>query len=238
MWSALYGRPGTAESADAHMEIGGNHMGLSDTNESIGRDKDHPTIDRLKIFPDAKGEKMWRQEVHKWQSRRLSPDERKHGPRCNAPDGIYIVTVSERTPPEHFEMAHLLNIASHGTRSSQANGFVPTDNYDSAIAVVNGRVAGGVIADVERCMPRTKRLIARGASSASLPVDHPRYGPVVFDLWVHPSHRRRGIGGQLLEAIAAHFGLTVAKVGYRFPIKRNAVRLLRKMGVRTVEGCD
>jgi GNAT superfamily N-acetyltransferase len=193
----------------------------------------HP---RLEIFPEASGERVWRREVHERQPRKLTRDERQHGPRCNAPDGIYIVTVTEETPPERFEMAHLLNLTSRGARSTKCNGFVPTDNYDSAIAVVSGRVVGGVIADRGRVTHVAKGLGADGRCRKSLPADR-RGCPVIMDLWVHPAHRRKGLGQQLLAAIAGHFGRSVEQVGYRFPISRNAVRLLWSMGLRKVEGC-
>ena len=78
------------------------------------------------------------------------------------PDGIYIVTVSEGTPVERFQIAHLLNLESEGACSTHANGFVPSDNYDSAIAVVDGRIVGGVIADRDRAVPLRGELNAKG----------------------------------------------------------------------------
>jgi GNAT superfamily N-acetyltransferase len=189
----------------------------------------------FKIFPEARGNRVWREEVHQWEPRKLTREERQHGPRYNAPDGIYIVTVSEGTPPEGFEMARLLNLASRGSRSTKANGFVPTGHYDSALAVVSGRVVGGVVADRGRAIWFAGELRADGGCRKSRMADDGG-GPVIMDLWVHPAHRRRGLGRQLLTAVAAHFGRSVEQIGFRFPIRKNAVRLLWSMGLRKVEG--
>jgi GNAT superfamily N-acetyltransferase len=169
-------------------------------------------------------------------ARELSDDERQHGPVCGLPDGIYIVTASAGTPPERFAAAHLLNLASEGDRSSQANGFVPTDNYDSAVAVVEGRIVGGVIADRDRGAHLCVRLKPNGTFQS---VGGPRkLCPIVFDLWVHPTHRRRGLGGQLIRAMATHFGRDVGELGFRVPFSKAAVQLLRAMELSTVLGVD
>lgn len=93
---------------------------------------------QLTVFPEAAGRRVWRDEVHTPLGRKLTPDERQHGPRCSLSEGIYIVTVSEGTSADLFTAACLLNLASQGKRSTHANGFVPTDNYDSAIGARGG----------------------------------------------------------------------------------------------------
>ena len=192
---------------------------------------------QLRIFPEEIGERIRRREVNNWKSRKLTADEHRHGPLCNAPDGIYIVTLSERTPAERFEMAHLLNLASKGTRSTHGNGFVPADLYDSAIAIANGRVVGGAIADRGRTMRKTLELESDGGykSGSASGVE---LRPVVWDLWVHPAHRRKGLGRQLLSAMAEHFECSVEQMGFRFPISKEARLLLWSMGLRKVEGRD
>jgi GNAT superfamily N-acetyltransferase len=189
----------------------------------------------LEVFPEVRGKRVWRREVHEGQPRKLTRDEREHGPLWNAPDGIYIVTVSQGMPAERFEMAHLLNLASQGARSTIANGFVPTHNYDSAIAVANGRVVGGVVADRERATWFAKELTADGRCRKSAAAES-RLCPVIMDLWIHPAHRRRGLGRQLLGTIAGHFSRSVEQLGFWFPIRKNAVLLLWSMGLRRVEG--
>lgn len=192
---------------------------------------------QLRIFPEEIGERTWRHAVDDWKSRKLTADERRHGPLCNAPDGIYIATLSERTPAERFEMAHLLNLASRGTRSTHANGFVPADHYDSAIAIAKGRVVGGAIADRGRTMRKTLELKSDGGykSGSAAGVE---LRPVMWDLWVHPAHRQKGLGRQLLSAMAEHFECSVEQMGFRFPISKKARLLLWSVGLRKVEGRD
>lgn len=61
--------------------------------------------------------------------------------------------------------------------------------------------------------------------------------PVVWNFWVHPVHRRKGLGRQLLEAMAAHFGRQVREMGFWLPISREAVGVLLSMGITEVAGC-
>jgi GNAT superfamily N-acetyltransferase len=188
---------------------------------------------QLAVFPEVSGELVHRPEVNTPPRRKLSREERQLGPSCNLSDGIYIVTVSANTPHERFDAAHLLNLASHGKRSTHANGFIPTDNYDSAVAVVNGRVVGGVIADRERVGHLHVRLRSNSARALSGPR---RLCPIVFDLWVHPAHRRRRLAQQLLLAMASHFRRSVGELGFRVPISTAAVHLLRSMGLTEILG--
>jgi GNAT superfamily N-acetyltransferase len=193
-----------------------------------------PEHSRLTVFPEVQGQRMWRQEVNEGINRRLSREERDLGPVCGLADGIYIVTVSANTPAERFKAAHLLNLASANERSTHGPGFVPTDHYDSAVAIVDRRVVGGVIAARNgACHLRvTLRTQSRPVSVRS------ECRPIVWDLWVHRAHRRKGLGGQLLEAIAAHFSRSVADLGHRLPISRKAVGLLRSMRIEEVLGRD
>ena len=197
----------------------------------------------LTIFHEVAGKRVWRNEVYAGPHRKLSADERRCGPKCKLDDGIYIVTVSDGTPAERFDIAHLLNLASAGKRTTHANGFVPTNNYDSAIAVINNRVVGGIIADSDRAVHLSVRLQANGihkcsALSSSKLATRGRGRPVIWDLWVHPAHRRKGVAEQLLVAMAARFGCIPTGLGFRVPISGGAVRLLRSMGIKEVVGCN
>jgi len=192
----------------------------------------------LTIFPEVAGKRVWRNEGHTWQEKRkLSGEERRCCPHCDLVDGVYIVTVSDGTPPERFDIAHLLNLASQRKRSTQAEGFLPSDNYDSAIAVVNGRVVGGIVADIERAVHLSVRLQANGTCQSSA-LTRVQARAVIFDLWVHPVHRRKGLARQLLMAMAAHFGCSPRKLGFRVPVSREAVQLLRSMGIKEAVGCN
>ncbi len=196
----------------------------------------------LTIFHEVTGKRVWRNDVYAAPRRKLSADERRCGPTCNLDDGIYIVTVSDGTPAERFVIAHLLTLASAGKRTTHANGFVPTDNYDSAIAVLNWRVFGLIIADIDRAIHLNVRLQANGrykssGLSSSKLATRGKVGPVVWDLWVHPAHRRKGVARQLLIAMAAHFVCSASELGFRVPISSGAVRLLRSMSIKEVVGC-
>ena len=177
--------------------------------------------------------------MHAPLARKLTPDERRHGPRFGLLEGIHVVTVSEGTATDLFTAAKLLNLASRGKRSTHANGFVPTANYDSAIAVVNGRVVGGAIADKGRAVHLRAQLHVNGTHRVvgCRPEDRNQPRPVVYDLWVHPAHRRKGLARQLLEALARHFQCSLKELGFRVPISKAAVRLLRSMGLEEVVGC-
>jgi GNAT superfamily N-acetyltransferase len=195
---------------------------------------------QLIVFPNAAGRRVWRKEVHTPVRRKLTPDEYKYGPRCNLPEGIHIVTVSKGTSADLFTAAHLLNLASKGKRTTHANGFVPTDNYDSAIVVVDSRVVGGIIADRGRAIHLRAQLRANGTHKiiACQPDDRNRPQAVIFDLWVHPAHRRKGLARQLVIALAGHFGCSPGELGFRVPISKAAVQLLRSMGLDQVVGCN
>jgi GNAT superfamily N-acetyltransferase len=193
---------------------------------------------QLTVFPEVAGKRAWRTEVHEPPSRELSREDLELGPTCGLQDGIYIVTVSANTPTERFDAAHLLNVAAEAVAphelSTHCNGFVPTGNYDSAIAIVDGRVVGGVIADRWRTVNVRKPLSPKSNSKGV----QSELRPAVWDLWVHPAQRGRGLGRQLLEAIAAHFGRAVPELGFRLPISEKAVALLNSMGIEEVLGCE
>jgi GNAT superfamily N-acetyltransferase len=190
-----------------------------------------PEYPQLAIVPEVPGKRVWRPEVSRGPDRTLSPEEIKLGPTCALPDGIYIVTVSENTPPEYFAAAHLLQrirVIENGTHSPS---FVPLFHYDSAIAVVERRVVGGVVAHTDQVV--NSRLVLE--SGAENPADG-EYRPTVMYLWVHPAHRHGGLGRQLLNAIASHLGRQLAQLGFFFPISDSATGLLRSMGVDEVLG--
>lgn len=186
---------------------------------------------KLTVFPAAPGRRVYRKEVHLPVKRKITSDDRKFGPGVGLPDGIHIVTVSENTRAELFEAASLLSGVSDAYRN-HADGFAPSNNYDSAIAVVGGRVVGGLIAHRNR-----KAYLRQVLGKRSRP-GHAgnEFRPVVWYMWAHPAHRRKGLGRQLLEAIADHFGRAVGELGFRLPISEEMDGLLRKMGIKEVAG--
>ena len=192
---------------------------------------------QLTVFPGMPGEKVWRSDVYNGPQGTLTHDERQLGPRYDLPNGIYIVTVSEGTPTERFEIATLLDQAYAEERTTQGPSFVPITNYDSAVAVVNGRVVGGIVAaDVVKAFFVNVRvqLSARGTYEEAGIKGHWRMG--VNDLWVHRAHQRKGLARQLLAAMADHLGCSVGELCFRLPINKAAVRVLWSLGLRQVEG--
>lgn len=190
---------------------------------------------QLAMFAEVPGNRVWKRDVHGSPGGQVSQDEKQRGPVSELADGIYVVTVSENTPPERFRAAHRLNLVSEPDRRKQctlAGGFLPGDSHDTAIAVVNSRIVGGIVADRGRaCFWR------QALSDKSSPVSVGYQSrPCVMYIWVHPKHRRMGIGRQLQEAIAAHFDRKVSDLGHWFPIKPKAKQLLRSMGIEEVFG--
>jgi hypothetical protein len=68
-------------------------------------------------------------------------------------------------------------------------------------------------------------------------LQHRGFSPAILSIWVHPFRRRQHVGGQLVRAIAGHFGLTPEQVGYRLPLSREAVGMALSLGLREVIGC-
>jgi GNAT superfamily N-acetyltransferase len=203
------------------------------THRDHRRKAEHDRASQLTVFPEAPGRRVWRKEVHLPLERELTADDRERGPKVDLPDGIHIVTVSENTPARLFEAAHLLTAVSEAW-INHADGFVPSDRYDSAIAVVRGRVVGGLIAG--RNLPTHLRRVLGDPSGQTAAESQNR--PVIWYVWVHPAHRRKRLARQLLEATASHFRRRVAEMGFRLPIFEGAEAVLLSMGIKEVAGCQ
>jgi len=171
---------------------------------------------QLPIFPEVPGERVWRPEVHRSPTKKLSQDEIERGPKCELPDGIHILTVSANTPAELFDAAQGLNMVSPTALRNHNDGFLPSGNYDSAIAVVRGRVIGGLIADRGRVVTGRPRLGGRPGPS---PIT-PGLRPVVLNVWVHKAHRHKGVERRLLEGAASHFSVEVGSLALRPYMRR------------------
>lgn len=206
-------------------------------------------IAQLRILPEKAGERIFRDEVDTAPDWEMDADERKVGPRTTFPDGIYIVTVSENTPGEWIDLSWRATIAGGKQHPNQNLDFLPADNYDSAIAVYNGRVVGGALASLERkaqyrWRPTLKtdgtaysyeELTGEAETPASCPpVYDPTlqpFRPTVLTIWVHQKYRRLGIGRQLVTALAEHFNRPVDQIGIRLPLWSESVRMIRAMGL-------
>lgn len=197
----------------------------------------------LPVFPACGPDRVWRIEVNqrpKWSS---SASDRALGARVNLADGIYIVTVSEKTPAEWIHLAYKVSDIASGQHPESS--FLPGDNYDSAIAVHESRTAGAVLARTEwRCPYHwvvslkpdgTPYDLGEFPSGALIPrTTGDQFVPTIMTLWVHPAHRRKGIGRQLVAAIAQHFGLAIDQIGFRLPLWKESVHMVEAMGLSKI----
>jgi hypothetical protein len=205
------------------------------------------------IFAHPEGIRGRRDAVNEPIAWRPDGDEEQLGPRTDFSDGIYIVTVGEHTPDEWIRLARKATIASH--RQHPGPDFLPGDNYDSAVAVRCNRVVGGVLASTESPLIYRWRVSLKPNGNAysyeelrdAVPGNDPgivamdraqrRFGPAIFTIWVHPAHRSHHTGGQLVRAVAEHFDSSPERIGYRLPLSREAVGMVRSLGLLEIVGC-
>lgn len=64
-----------------------------------------------------------------------------------------------------------------------------------------------------------------------------RFVPTMMTIWVHPTHRRKGVGRQLVAALATHFRLPIEEIGFRLPLWRESVHMGLAMGLRRIVAC-
>ena len=200
----------------------------------------------LDLFSEVPGRRVWRNEVINPPPWQPTQDEIAFGPLTNSADGIYIVTVSEKTPAERIELAWRATLASE--RQHPGPDFLPAHNYDSAVAVQNGRIAGAALAKLE-CRALYVWNVSLKANGTAYKYEeltkengltfNGNLGerPTVFTIWVHTAHRRKGIGRQLVAALAEHFSLAINEIGFRLPLSKDAVHMLEAMGLKSVIGC-
>jgi ribosomal protein S18 acetylase RimI-like enzyme len=210
------------------------------------------------LFAQALGRRQWRDAVNHPPAWEPDDDELNLGPRTDLRDGIYIVSVHEGTPDDWIHLARKATIAAQGQHPGP--DFEPGNIYDSGVAVRHGRVVGAVMACLE-ARNHYRWIVALKPDGAAYTyeevacpdcdpgVDHPGratrdqalaeggYTPAIFTIWVHPEHRRQHIGGQLVRAITGHLGLAPDRIGYRLPLSREAVGMVRSLGLREVIGC-
>lgn len=179
-----------------------------------------------------------------WQP---TQDELAFGPRTNLADGIYIATLSEKIPTERIELASKATLASE-RQQHRGPDFLPGPHYDSAVAVQNGRIAGAALAKLECRALYVWNVSLKENGTAYKHEElteengltfNGKLGdrPTVFTIWVHTAHRRKGIGRQLVAALAEHFSLAVNEIGFRLPLSKDAVHMLEAMGLKSVIGC-
>ncbi len=199
----------------------------------------------LDLFSEVPGRRVWRNEVINPPPWQPTQDEIAFGPLTNSADGIYIVTVSEKTPAERIELAWRATLASE--RQHPGPDFLPAHNYDSAVAVRNGRIAGAALAKLESRALYVWNVSLKENGTAYKHEELTKENgltfngnlgdrPTVFTIWVHTAHRRKGIGRQLVAALAEHFSLAVNEIGFRLPVSKDAVHMLEAMGLKSVIG--
>ncbi len=178
----------------------------------------------LPIFARATGRRVWRNDMYRLEVWEPDADEAEHGLRTEFADGIYIVTLHEDTPTDWLDLARRVSVATY--EQHPGPDFMPASNYDSAIAVADRRVVGGTLVRLESA-PRYRWKV-------QLRPD----GEAYTAIWVHPARRGEGFGGQLVRAVAAHYDLPLSKLCFRLPLSKQAVRMVQRLGLNTIMGCD
>ncbi len=202
----------------------------------------------LPVFDEEHGEPVWREEVNSPPDWTLDADEIERGPRTPFKDGIYVVTVGEKVPSGWIELARRVTIVSD--KQHPGPDFLPGYNYVSAVAVTDGRIVGAALAGIE-CVTKNRwrvslrengeaygdELFGAAAQECGVTFDSSlRLRPGIYTIWVHPAHRNKSIGGQLVKALADHFSLGPADIGYRLPLSKLAVHMVNSIGLKELAG--
>ena len=67
---------------------------------------------------------------------------------------------------------------------------------------------------------------------------HLGWPPAIYTIWVHSAWRKKGIGGQIVHAIATYYGLPLEKLCFRLPLSKEAVGMTMALGLTEVIGCS
>ena len=171
----------------------------------------------LPIVSMAAGRRIWRNDMYALGDWEPVANEVEHGPRTEFADGIYVVTVHEGTPVDWLKVALKATIASDGQHPGP--DLMPGSNYDSFIAVMGGRIIGGALVALEsgarylwtvHLKPdgnahNADELFGEESKKCGVTFDgNLGSPPAIYTIWVHPGHRRKGIGGQLVQAVATY----------------------------------
>jgi ribosomal protein S18 acetylase RimI-like enzyme len=210
------------------------------------------------LFAQAWGPRQWRHAINNPPAWEPSEDELLHGPRTGSRDGIYIVTVHQSTPDEWIQLA--LKATNAAEDQHPGPGFEPGNIYDSGVAVRHGRVVGAVMACIEApnhyrwrvslkpdgtaytcdevaCPDCDPNVEHSGRATFDRALTERGNTPAIYTIWVHPLHRRRHVGRQLVRAIAGHLGSSPERIGWRLPLSREAVGMVHSLGLREIIGC-
>ena len=165
-------------------------------------------------------------------------DEWENGVRSDAPSlqvgrhGEYRITVVPPNAP-----ARLLEVAGRlgriGNRETRYDGGVYSlyrhpdalrEHGVHALLVWHGERAIGILV----CDRRSEEVYIRWDDEPGLrlPVQRPRWS--VAYAWVHPAHRRKGIGGALFRAAADVGRVAVSELGLLGPFTDEGEALVRK----------
>ena len=205
----------------------------------------------LPIITMATGRRIWREDMYELGHWEPEGDEIEHGPRTEFADGIYVVTVHEGTPAEWLKIALKATIASSGRHPGP--DLLPGSVYDSFIAVMGGRIVGGALVALESAPRYLWTLQLKPDSGAYTDdelfgEDSKKFGlvsdrnlgqpPAIYTIWVHRGHRRKGIGGQLVQAVATYCGLLLEKLCFRLPLSKEAVGMTKALALTVIVGCS
>lgn len=205
----------------------------------------------LLIAAKATGRRIWRSDMYELGDWEPDANEVEHGPRTEFADGIYVVTVHEGTPTDWLRIAQRATIASYDQRPEP--DLMPGSNYDSFIAVMNGRIVGGALVSLESAARYlwsvqlkpggdayiNDELFGEDGEKCGIKFDRNLdWPPAIYTIWVHPAHRRNGIGGQLVRSVATYYGLPLEKLCFRLPLSKEAVGMTKALGLDIIVGCS
>jgi len=205
----------------------------------------------LPIVSMAAGRRIWRNDMYALGDWEPVANEVEHGPRTEFADGIYVVTVHEGTPVDWLKVALKATIASDGQHPGP--DLMPGSNYDSFIAVMGGRIIGGALVALEsgarylwtvHLKPdgnayNADELFGEESKKCGVTFDgNLGSPPAIYTIWVHPGHRRKGIGGQLVQAVATYYGLSLERLCFRLPLSKEAVGMTKALGLKEIVGCS
>jgi hypothetical protein len=205
----------------------------------------------LPIHSQATGKRILRTDMYELGDWDPEKDEIAHGPRTEFAEGIYVVTVHEGTPTDWLKIAMKASIASGEERPGP--DLLPAFTYDSFIAVASKRIVGGALVALESAARyrwnnhlkpdgeahSLEELFRKSPEKCVIRIDRNLgWPPAIYTIWVHSAWRKRGIGGQIVQAIAAYYGLPLAKLCFRLPLSKEAVGMTRALGLIEIIGCS
>src|SRR5207248_232162 len=199
----------------------------------------------LPIFARATGKRVWRNDMYRLEVWEPDAGEAEHGLRTEFADGIYIVTVHEDTPTDWLDLARRASVAAY--EQHPGPNFMPASNYDSAIAVADRRVVGGTLVRLEsapryncdrmaRPIPLMTYLERKARAGLRLVRRGNGLRPLIRSGSSRASRGRvwRTTRSCCCRALRSSFVETMLSVA----LSKQAVRMVQRLGLNTIMGCD